>query len=331
MTATGIADGAVLETDAVLHAGLAETFGDSWQHPGADRDVCEALRESYRQIGADYKEFPAPYYHYRCEEEAAAYALGYMPRYVVKAERALRAAHWGQDPTGVTRILDLGSGPGTISLAATGLLNHFARTASATRTVSLTLIDRSSAMLGLARRIVQAQKETLEQADTVGAQVATIEAFQLDFRADETLQRLLVGERYDLVAFGNCLSEICHRSLPLTVWSAHVAALVSSYANLLTDRGHILVIEPALRSVLPGLSEAKEILQKHTGLRCVIASEVERLRDEPEALTSPLAREVLGERVLRPLEHGSPYTYLVFGRDRSPIERRPPAPFVAVS
>jgi hypothetical protein len=90
-------------------------------------------------------------------------------------------------------------------------------------------------------------------------------------------------------------------------------------------------IEPALSSVRPGLSEAKEILRKHAGLRCVIASEVERLLGEPEALTSPLAREVLGERVLRPLEkNGSPYTYLVFARERTVSERRPPTPLAAV-
>jgi len=68
----------------------------------------------------------------------------------------------------------------------------------------------------------------------------------------------------------------------------------------------------------------------HDGGR-VGRADVERLLGEPEALTSPLAREVLGERVLRPLEkNGSPYIYLVFARDRTVSERRPPTPFAAV-
>jgi len=136
-----------------------------------ERDIGRALRESYDRLGDDFRGFPAPFYHYRSDEEAAAYALGYMPRNIVKAQRVLSASRWVEGVADDLRILDLGVGPGTMSLAALGMLTRPSLRAAG-RAVSFTMVDFSSAMLRLARQTITAQQEAIEQSGDCGIRVA---------------------------------------------------------------------------------------------------------------------------------------------------------------
>ncbi|MGA2639794.1 MAG: small ribosomal subunit Rsm22 family protein [Spirochaetia bacterium] len=156
-----------------------------------------------------------------------AYLLHFWP--ISYAQALLCLAMRTPTPAAPGSALDLGAGPGPISLA---LLDSGA--------VNVTACDRSAAALALARRIARDR----------GHELSTQ---QWDARKSSGLPR----GPYDLIAVGHTLNEL---------WSGHPdrialrIALVRKLGGELAPGGRILIIEPAL------MSAAQEAIRVRDGL-----------------------------------------------------------------
>ncbi len=148
------------------------------------------------------------------ERLLAAYDSYYSLVSVAQARRALGLA--GLRPRSV---LDLGSGPGGLSLACAE--------AGATR---LSLVDASAKALARARAALEALGARLGRS----LEVSTLTA---DLQASPTLP----PGPFDLAAFGHCLNELGEGDDRLAVR----LALVRKAAGSLTPDGSVLVMEPA--------------------------------------------------------------------------------------
>ena len=152
-----------------------------------------------------------------------AYLLFYWPVSYAQARQAL-----GELPQRPRRVLDLGSGPGPLALAA---LDAGAQ--------QVTAADRSEPALQLARALATEAGEALST------------------RVWDPTRTGLPDERFDLITMGHVLNEL-YGTGPSAV--AKRADLVERICERLTEGGTLLILEPALRETSRALLELRDLV-----------------------------------------------------------------------
>jgi SAM-dependent methyltransferase len=314
------------DLDPVLYTAISQTFGYSWPRWNEGRDLRQAIADSFDCLACRYKQLLAP--DYATEEAAAAYALGYLPRYYVKVRQILLESSWAIRQAGHLNVLDVGVGPGTASL---GVIDSLAsrcteRRVDCTSSVSVTLVDRSPAMLGMAERMLATRHLAATGSRDAGLWVMHQHSVDSDFRATKAVEDVARLGPFDLIAFSNCLSENIDPTSPPPQWAAEAVALLSPYVKLLANCGHLLVIEPGFGSSIGGVAETRQILLNQPGLHCVSASAWQTLPNAFWGAASPLALEILGDAARRGTARGSPYAYLLLRKECGGVSMRVQGP-----
>ncbi|MFT3912795.1 MAG: small ribosomal subunit Rsm22 family protein [Anaeromyxobacteraceae bacterium] len=157
-----------------------------------------------------------------------AYLLFYWPVSYLQARGVL-----SELPTKPRSVLDLGSGPGPVGLAA---LDAGA--------AEVLLADRSAKALDAARALAVAAGEP------VATRVWT---------PGQPLAALAQGRRVDVVTMGHLLNEL-FQELPPAEADRRRAALVEEALALVAPGGTVLVVEPALRDTSRALLRVRDLL-----------------------------------------------------------------------
>lgn len=312
MTANVAPDlGDVACLDPALYEALAETFGYSWLHHDEHRDIPSALREAYHALVGIYQQGRMP--EYATEEAAAAYALGYLHRNYHKVRHILLETSWSPQRARGLKVLDLGVGPGTVSLGVIDALANRRPEAFGIGdlALSVTCVDRSPAMLRLAERMLAARREADEDCPSNTLRAMHPESLLGDFRDQATISDLARRGPYDLIAFGNCLGETIDVAAVPSLWAGQANDVLSTYIGLLADDGLLLVIEPGYEQIQASIARTRKLLLSRRDLQCEAWGESSRLPNPLWRTASPLALQVLGEGIRKGTERGSPYAYLL--------------------
>lgn len=176
------------------------------------RQLSLGLTRDRKLAGARYMDDP---------KLLGAYLLFYWPVSYAQARQAM-----GELPNRPKRVLDLGSGPGPMALAA---LDAGAQV--------VTAADRSEPALQLARALATEAGEALST------------------RQWDPTRTALPDERFDLITMGHVLNEL-YGTGPDAILRR--AELVERICERLTERGTLLILEPALRETSRALLELRD-------------------------------------------------------------------------
>lgn len=226
-----------------------------------------------------------------------AYMLYYLPRSYVQARLAFR--HLEGKP--ISRVLDLGSGPGPLLLAAQDAF-HIARGAG------LTAVDHDARALKLADELT-------------GARTFVSKLPQLP--------PAISKERFDVVSLGLVINEL-FKGAPDAV-ARRAAWLTESVWPLVVDGGHLVIVEPALRETGREALQLRDALVG-AGLRVIApctrqgnCPALEKDRDWCHAglrFQPPRALEAIGRAVgIDPTDVR--FTYLIFEKAPAPAAEPP--------
>lgn len=180
-----------------------------------------------------------------------AYLVYFLPANFVKIQAVMPGV--ARTPAGGRpfRVLDAGAGPGSMSL---GVLDYLARKHLARR-VEITAADSSREALADWRFLVDAYAAALGE-EGIGLSL-TPRPQVVDISTPPPTR-----ETYDLVIFGDVLNELyCGEDAV-----RKRANLVAKYADLLTDNGCLIIIEPALKAVARALQKVRDRLVGEYGL-----------------------------------------------------------------
>ncbi|HWN69048.1 MAG TPA: small ribosomal subunit Rsm22 family protein, partial [Haliangium sp.] len=175
------------------------------------------------------------------DADLAAHALFFAPADAAKILIPLSELH-GRDlvPGGPLRILDVGSGPGAMTLGALDFLHRIGHRAP----ISVHAVDRDRDALRIFRQAVselgaQLQSElavTVEQVDLARSHGPAAGA--------------------DLILVGNVLNELA---------PARSRTLLTELLGVLDPAGSLIIIEPALRETARALHELRDFAVTQTG------------------------------------------------------------------
>jgi ribosomal protein RSM22 (predicted rRNA methylase) len=154
-------------------------------------------------------------------------------------------------------VLDLGSGPGTGTLA---VLDWW-RQRNLGSELSVVAIDSSSSALGQAERLWS------QYCRAAGVEGARLWTHQSDVEKGAWHNQAQHRAPYDLIILANCLNELhadARDPLPAR------ADLVSDLLSLLAPHGTVMVVEPALRDTSRALHQVRDRLLQEK--RCTVYS-----------------------------------------------------------
>lgn len=158
----------------------------------------------------------------------AAYLLYYLPVNYLKALYALNSSHI--ETNDEIDILDIGSGPGTCSLAAVEFFRG--------KRVNITAIDETTEALDILKAVV----------DKFSDAKATIETHGIDV---SKLGTLGLKKKHDVIFFSNILNELEEKK-------AHIVRKAAS--DLMKPNGRIIIIEPALKETTRSVMQLRDEL-----------------------------------------------------------------------
>ncbi len=183
----------------------------------------------------------------------SAYLQYYLPVNLAKIRSILeelpRDGFRGQEHRPL-RVLDVGAGPGTGSLAVLEWWLDHDRSPSE---LSLLALDHSRSALTLARRLWQSVTEA-KQATGV-----TFDVQAVDLERQAEVQRVLAGcdGQIDLIVVGNVLNEsFPHDRDPV----GRRVKIVAQLLKALADVGSLIIVEPALREPTRALHTLRDRL-----------------------------------------------------------------------
>lgn len=156
-------------------------------------------------------------------------------------------------------VLDLGSGPGTGSLAVLDWVRQYCP--FRTGNILLHAADFSRVALQQAERLLGAY---CRQA---GISEALLKTYEIDLETMSVGNRIRQGAPYDLIILANCLNELfMNRADPVTARTS----LVEELLPLLKPHGTMMLVEPALRPTSRELHQVRDrLLSKQ---RCTVYS-----------------------------------------------------------
>lgn len=182
----------------------------------------------------------------------AGYAAYFLPVNFAKVQLLLRELpdDWAGGTT--LSVLDIGSGPGTASLAVLDQLVGQSRLESLTLHVAA--VDHSKPALMEATRLWNAYVQ-----DAGGGRAELVTSVE----QIEKLAKMELGKSirarapYDLIIVANCLNEFFQGSSDP---DAHRAMLLERLLSVLKPDGTLMVLEPALRSTARALHKTRDLL-----------------------------------------------------------------------
>jgi SAM-dependent methyltransferase len=182
----------------------------------------------------------------------AAYAAYFLPVNFAKVQILLNELPTDWAFRDSLSVLDVGSGPGTASLAvldwldSRGCMNH--------PLMQVTAIDHSKAALLEARRLWTAY----QRKPSAGKASLLTSVEQVENLIHRDLGKaVLSGAPFDLIMVANCLNELFHE---LSDADELRAAVLERLLTLLKPDGTLMVVDPALRSTARALHRTRDRL-----------------------------------------------------------------------
>ena len=293
------------ELERLLWSVAEEVFGPRATTPQAVASAALTLSDRYNAGRAPDPRQSDP-------QALVAQLLFFTPADLAKVTFPLaELAARGRLPRGPLRILDLGAGCGAQTL---GLLTRLGEE-NPPREVRVDALDENAAALRLMARVLER-----------GAAPALAGA-KVDLRThpQSVLRPLPAGASYDLILAGSLLAE-----LP----EAHHAPLARSWLDRLTDRGYLIILEPALRETARALHRLRAALVEggaHLFAPCTHEGPCPALLDERDwchearAFHAPPRLAELS-RLTGLRRHDLKWSYLTVGRARANVgDLRPDA------
>jgi len=229
----------------------------------SDEQVANAVGELSRLFTKDRTTVSRPYLEERIY--LAAYLTYFMPVNLSKIQILLGespADMFAKAPKERFAVLDVGSGPGTASLA---VLDWFHRHhESSAGTLSVVALDASGSALRHAEKLWDIYRRT---AAITGARLRSHEADLERAFSGPMGNEVRAAGPYDLIILANCLNEMflgCRDPID------HRATLVTELLSLLTPLGTVMIVEPALRETSRALHQVRDRLLQEN--RCSIYS-----------------------------------------------------------
>ncbi|MCS6303297.1 MAG: methyltransferase domain-containing protein [Nitrospira sp.] len=186
----------------------------------------------------------------------AAYLQYFLPVNLAKIQLLLNEMPT-PEPVERFSVLDIGSGPGTGTLAALAWW-HQQKLLNA---LSVTAVDGSSGALRQARQLWD------RYCRMAGIQEADLQTYVGNLERREWSEQVRQKGPFDLVILSNCLNEIHINGMdPIEAKTG----LVVECLSLLTPAGTIMIVEPALRETSRALHQVRDRLLQEK--RCTIYS-----------------------------------------------------------
>ena len=234
-------------------------------------------------------------------------------------------------PTLPVRILDIGSGPGTVALAVLDWMRH--QPSGLQRPIEVVAVDQTRQALFDADRLWNDYRRM-----TVAPE-ARLLPVQTDLEQSEHLEDLTVGrrDRYDLIVLANTLGELfCTSRDPVR----RRAKLVQGLLELLHENGTLMIIEPAMRDVSRHLHRLRDALLEERA--CTVYSpclheqpcpalvkEEDWCHEERPWTPPPLVAAIDQEVGL--IKDALKFSYLLLRKDGRTIVQREPTVYRVVS
>lgn len=154
-------------------------------------------------------------------------------------------------------VLDIGSGPGTGTLAVLDWWHQ----RELPQAVSVIAVDGSTVALRHTEQLLN------RYCQAAGVEQVSLQTYQADLERRAWLERVRQNGPFDLIILANCLNEIFAETddpiMPKTV-------LVEESLALLAPHGTMMIVEPALRETSRALHQMRDQLLKEK--RCTIYS-----------------------------------------------------------
>ncbi|MBN2109509.1 MAG: methyltransferase domain-containing protein [Methanosarcinaceae archaeon] len=200
---------------------IEKKTGKSWDDP----QVLERMRKAVQSQKAEYwKEGKARRISYEKGYDILGYLAYQFPVYFVQFQHIL----YGMAKDGLLkkriRVLDIGSGPGTIPLAITDFYNRL--DGHKALIYSIEMYDEN----------IEAYSSIVPQYARIKENVRIMEPIKADIKRLDTV---FLPDGIDLIVFSNVLNEVKELSVH------EKAALVKKISEKLSPDGNILIIEPA--------------------------------------------------------------------------------------
>ena len=274
-------------------------------------------------LGSDYLKDPAL---------VAAYLSYFLPVNLSKIQVLLHELpeDWHKTPDDRRlRVLDVGSGPGTGSLAVLDWLNE--RAPGSLRHLTVVAVDGSSDALSQARRLWTACLRELDIAE------ASLSLHEADIACNGWRNDAAQQGSYDLIIVANCLNEL-FGGLPQS--TKERSALLAGLLTLLAPHGTMMIVEPALRETSRALHQVRDQLLEEK--RCTVYSPCLHERNCPalfhpddwcheERAWEPPASITEIDREVGFIKDALKFSYLLLRTDGRTIAERSAATFRMVS
>jgi ribosomal protein RSM22 (predicted rRNA methylase) len=183
----------------------------------------------------------------------AAYLAYFFPVNLAKVQALLDelspALYWGQRD-GVTRVLELGCGPGT---GIIGVLDWAVSRAQEVSRLECVAVDRSAQSLEICRKLWEHCIARLSP------QSCRLQLVQDNLQHDRpaALRQVCGAVQYDMIIMQNVLSELF---VGASDRIERRARLIEAALGLLSDKGTVMLIEPALRDSSRELHQVRDRL-----------------------------------------------------------------------
>jgi ribosomal protein RSM22 (predicted rRNA methylase) len=186
---------------------------------------------------------------------AAAYLSYFLPVNASKVQVLLDELPLEADLSAKTdgrcSVLDVGSGPGTASLA---VLDWVVQKVCTDANLHVVSVDRSETAL---RNAVRLWEGYCREAGVTRATLRTCASNLEKTLKGSVLNTIEQGEPYDLIILANCLNELFGDSVDAV---SRRAELVGELLPLLQPHGSFMIIEPALRQISRELHQVRDHL-----------------------------------------------------------------------
>ncbi|HEU4684974.1 MAG TPA: small ribosomal subunit Rsm22 family protein [Nitrospira sp.] len=227
--------------------------------PGEQKTIACAVAKLSRLFTKDRPCLPSRYLDEAVH--ASAYLSYFLPVNLAKVQALLdelptQQREW-EEPSGL-RVLDLGSGPGTGSLAVLDWLSR--RDPASAQRLSVVAVDSSAAALQRARDLWECY---CREAGTQGARLATCEGNLEQSRA--AWHESVGASPYDLIILANCVNELWRDAADCI---ASRARFITTLLDWLALRGTVMIVEPALRETSRALHSVRDRLLQEQ--RCTV-------------------------------------------------------------
>ncbi|MGE3976658.1 MAG: small ribosomal subunit Rsm22 family protein [Nitrospira sp.] len=224
-------------------------------------------------------------------------------------------------------VLDIGSGPGTGTLAVLDWW-HQQKLSSA---LSVTAVDRSS---GALRQAGLLWDRSCQEA---GIQEASLQTYELDLERRAWLERVRQNGPFDLVILANCLNEIfADADDPVMARTTFVDEALA----LVAPHGTMMIVEPALRETSRALHQVRDRLLEEKCCtiyspclheqNCPALTKPDDWCHEERAWEPPVSIQEIDEEVGF-IKDALKFSYLLLRKDGKTIVERQPDVYRVVS